>query len=192
MRSPAASATRRRRRHRASDRLRRPRGERWRSTRARRLRRRREPASDKRYYRIGEVSRITGVKPYVLRYWESEFRWMAPPEVALEAAAVPQARHRHDPADQEAALRPALHDRRRAQEAARDGRRARPRRRGAAPSRPTTARAIRKIRDELERDPRDALSTLRIRREAGPPTGPTASARAAARRSRRFRWHAPC
>ncbi|MCH2171002.1 MerR family transcriptional regulator [Myxococcota bacterium] len=32
----------------------------------------------KRYYRIGEVSRITGVKSYVLRYWESEFRWMAP------------------------------------------------------------------------------------------------------------------
>lgn len=30
------------------------------------------------YYRIGEVSRLTGVKPYVLRYWESEFRWMAP------------------------------------------------------------------------------------------------------------------
>jgi DNA-binding transcriptional MerR regulator len=37
-----------------------------------------ESASDKRYYRIGEVSKITGVKPYVLRYWESEFRWMAP------------------------------------------------------------------------------------------------------------------
>jgi DNA-binding transcriptional MerR regulator len=35
-------------------------------------------ATEKRYYRIGEVSRITGVKPYVLRYWESEFRWMAP------------------------------------------------------------------------------------------------------------------
>ena len=34
--------------------------------------------SEKRYYRIGEVSRITDVKPYVLRYWESEFRWMAP------------------------------------------------------------------------------------------------------------------
>ncbi|MGH0036537.1 MAG: MerR family transcriptional regulator [Myxococcota bacterium] len=30
------------------------------------------------YYRIGEVSRITGVKPYVLRYWETEFRWMSP------------------------------------------------------------------------------------------------------------------
>ena len=37
-----------------------------------------ESSSEKRYYRIGEVSRITGVKPYVLRYWESEFRWMAP------------------------------------------------------------------------------------------------------------------
>ena len=36
-----------------------------------------EPGS-KLYYRIGEVSRITDVKPYVLRYWESEFRWMAP------------------------------------------------------------------------------------------------------------------
>jgi DNA-binding transcriptional MerR regulator len=35
-------------------------------------------APDKRYFRIGEVSRITGVKPYVLRYWESEFRWMSP------------------------------------------------------------------------------------------------------------------
>ena len=33
---------------------------------------------EKRYYKIGEVSKITGVKPYVLRYWESEFRWMAP------------------------------------------------------------------------------------------------------------------
>jgi DNA-binding transcriptional MerR regulator len=37
-----------------------------------------ESSADKRYYRIGEVSKLTGVKPYVLRYWESEFRWMAP------------------------------------------------------------------------------------------------------------------
>jgi DNA-binding transcriptional MerR regulator len=37
-------------------------------------------ASDKRYYRIGEVSRLTGVKAHVLRYWETEFRWMAPPK----------------------------------------------------------------------------------------------------------------
>src|SRR5512145_3397147 len=37
-----------------------------------------ELPAEKRYYRIGEVARLTGVKPYVLRYWESEFRWMAP------------------------------------------------------------------------------------------------------------------
>ena len=34
--------------------------------------------SEKIYYRIGEVAELTGIKPYVLRYWESEFRWMAP------------------------------------------------------------------------------------------------------------------
>ena len=37
-------------------------------------------ASGKLYYRIGEVSRLTGVKAHVLRYWETEFRWMAPPK----------------------------------------------------------------------------------------------------------------
>ena len=36
--------------------------------------------SDKLYYRIGEVSKLTGVKAHVLRYWETEFRWMAPPK----------------------------------------------------------------------------------------------------------------
>ena len=30
------------------------------------------------YYRIGEVSRITGLKPHVLRYWESEFKLIKP------------------------------------------------------------------------------------------------------------------
>jgi DNA-binding transcriptional MerR regulator len=33
---------------------------------------------DKRYFRIGEVGRIVGVKPYVLRYWESEFPTLRP------------------------------------------------------------------------------------------------------------------
>jgi len=36
--------------------------------------------STKIYYRIGEVSELTGVKAHVLRYWETEFRWMAPPK----------------------------------------------------------------------------------------------------------------
>ena len=33
---------------------------------------------DKIYFRIGEVSDFTGVKPYVLRYWESEFEQIRP------------------------------------------------------------------------------------------------------------------
>ncbi|HEY4716115.1 MAG TPA: MerR family transcriptional regulator [bacterium] len=31
------------------------------------------PLSEKLYFKIGEVSNITGIKPYVLRYWEDEF-----------------------------------------------------------------------------------------------------------------------
>ena len=34
--------------------------------------------NDKRYFRIGEVSRIIGVEPYVLRYWENEFPQIKP------------------------------------------------------------------------------------------------------------------
>lgn len=29
---------------------------------------------DKPYFKIGEVARLLAVKPYVLRYWETEFR----------------------------------------------------------------------------------------------------------------------
>jgi DNA-binding transcriptional MerR regulator len=40
-----------------------------------------KPASSeliKLYYRIGEVARLVGVQPHVLRYWESEFRSIRP------------------------------------------------------------------------------------------------------------------
>ena len=33
---------------------------------------------DKLYFKIGEVARLVGVKPYVLRYWESEFGALRP------------------------------------------------------------------------------------------------------------------
>jgi DNA-binding transcriptional MerR regulator len=33
---------------------------------------------DKSYFRIGEVSRLLGVQPYVIRYWESEFKTVRP------------------------------------------------------------------------------------------------------------------
>src|SRR5574341_1948805 len=33
---------------------------------------------DKLFFRIGEVANLTGVPPYVLRYWESEFKLLRP------------------------------------------------------------------------------------------------------------------
>src|SRR5437016_2480384 len=33
---------------------------------------------DKLYFKIGEVAELVGVKPYVLRYWESEFSILKP------------------------------------------------------------------------------------------------------------------
>ena len=33
---------------------------------------------DKLYFKIGEVSEILGVEPYVLRYWETEFTQLTP------------------------------------------------------------------------------------------------------------------
>ena len=33
---------------------------------------------NKLYFRIGEVAKIVGVKPYVLRYWETEFTILRP------------------------------------------------------------------------------------------------------------------
>jgi DNA-binding transcriptional MerR regulator len=33
---------------------------------------------DKLYFKIGEVADLVGVKPYVLRYWETEFPEIAP------------------------------------------------------------------------------------------------------------------
>ncbi len=33
---------------------------------------------DKLYFRIGDVSRLAGIKPYVLRFWETEFPGLGP------------------------------------------------------------------------------------------------------------------
>lgn len=36
------------------------------------------PLPDKLFYKIGEVSKITGIESYVLRYWETEFPFLKP------------------------------------------------------------------------------------------------------------------
>ncbi len=35
---------------------------------------------DKQSFKIGEVGNLLELKSHVLRYWETEFRWMAPPK----------------------------------------------------------------------------------------------------------------
>jgi len=37
-----------------------------------------EPLLKKPYYSIGEVCELTGLKPHVLRYWETQFRALQP------------------------------------------------------------------------------------------------------------------
>lgn len=37
-----------------------------------------QTATEKNLYRIGEVSRLTDLKPFVLRYWETEFPMLEP------------------------------------------------------------------------------------------------------------------
>src|ERR1700741_2567225 len=37
-----------------------------------------QTAAEQRLYRIGEVSRLTELKPFVLRYWETEFPMLEP------------------------------------------------------------------------------------------------------------------
>ena len=39
---------------------------------------RQKPVPDKLFYKIGEVSKLTKVEPYVLRYWETEFSFLKP------------------------------------------------------------------------------------------------------------------
>src|SRR5918996_6236671 len=36
------------------------------------------PIAKKEYYSIGEVCQITGLKPHVLRYWETQFKAIQP------------------------------------------------------------------------------------------------------------------
>ncbi len=37
---------------------------------------------DQKYYRIGQVSKILGVEPHVLRFWESQFKQIKPKRIS--------------------------------------------------------------------------------------------------------------
>jgi DNA-binding transcriptional MerR regulator len=62
---------------------------------------------DKRYFRIGEASRIIGVEPYVLRFWESEF-----PQVRPRRADSNQRTYRREDLETLLEIKRLLHDER--------------------------------------------------------------------------------
>lgn len=61
----------------------------------------------KLFYRIQEVATMTGLKPYVLRYWESEFKELAPAKDASD-----QRRYRQTDVDVIQAIRKLLYEER--------------------------------------------------------------------------------
>ena len=70
---------------------------------------------EKSLFRIGEVSRLTATKAFVLRYWETEFPTLAAGEEPQRPPPLPPRGHRDRLRNQAAALRRGIHDRGRAQ-----------------------------------------------------------------------------
>jgi DNA-binding transcriptional MerR regulator len=81
----------------------------------------------KLFYRINEVAKMTGLKPYVLRYWEGEFPELAPPKDASD-----QRRYRKSDIDVVLTIRKLLYEDRYTIEGARKRLREELRARGAA------------------------------------------------------------
>lgn len=63
------------------------------------------PPRKKLFYRINEVSKMTGLKPYVLRYWETEFSELSP-----EKDGSDQRRYRAKDIDTVLAIRKLLYE----------------------------------------------------------------------------------
>jgi DNA-binding transcriptional MerR regulator len=62
---------------------------------------------DRLYYRIGDVSRIAGVKPHVLRYWETEF-----PDISPKKSSTGQRMYRRAEVERILNIRHLLYERR--------------------------------------------------------------------------------
>jgi len=108
---------------------------------------------DKLYFRIGDVSRLIGVRPYVLRYWESEF-----PALAPRKSGAGQRLYRRKEVELLLEIKHLLYDKRYTIEGARqylethakNGRRDRPVRAAEQANLfPAPSPALREIRDEL-------------------------------------------
>jgi DNA-binding transcriptional MerR regulator len=109
---------------------------------------------DKIYFRIGEVARLVGVPPYVLRYWETEF-----PEIAPKKLGTNHRQYRRKDVETVLEIKRLLYDKRFTIEGARKHLSARKARPAATKARAAPAQAelfgnrdaaLRQIRRELE------------------------------------------
>jgi DNA-binding transcriptional MerR regulator len=100
---------------------------------------------EKQYYRIGEVAKLTGVKAYVLRFWETEF-----PSIAPQKSRSQQRMYRRKDIETILSIKQLLYEQKFTIKGAR--RRIAALARGEAPEPPEPERlaALRRIREQLE------------------------------------------
>jgi DNA-binding transcriptional MerR regulator len=118
-----------------------------------------EEIPDKLYFRIGEVSRLAGIKPYVLRFWESEF-----PSLIPKKSGTGHRLYRRKDVETVLEIKRLLYDRRYTIEGARKFLEDRPKPEPRAEA--ARERRTRRLQAELFPDGAQAASTLeRIRTE---------------------------
>lgn len=110
---------------------------------------------DKLYFRIGEVSRLAGIKPYVLRFWETEFSSLGP-----KKSGKGHRLYRRKDVELVLEIKRLLYEKRYTIEGARKYLESRPRD-GAAKSPDGTGRRGKRAQGELFRDTAPVLDRIR-------------------------------
>ena len=110
---------------------------------------------DKLFFRIGEVSRLVGVKPHVLRYWEAEF-----PQIRPEKSEAQHRLYRRKDVETFREIRRLLHEQRFTVE----GARRKLRETSGAPA--ASAAAAEALLDEVRRE---LIAILALLAEPAPP-----------------------
>ena len=74
-----------------------------------------EPIVKKAYYSIGDVCELTGLKPHVLRYWETQFTSLSPAKNQAGKSCLSSERRGAHPPLEATPIRREIHDRGRQQ-----------------------------------------------------------------------------
>lgn len=114
---------------------------------------------NKLYFRIGEVAKLAGIKPYVLRFWESEFSGLGP-----KKSGTGHRLYRRKDVELVLEIKRLLYDKRFTIEGARKVLEAKPKREAAKPAAPRKQAELfsgpAAIVQEVRRELREILSVL--------------------------------